>query len=266
MISIQDICLFLEKLAPTHLQESYDNAGLIYGNPALEVKHILVSLDATEDIVFEAAREQANLVVSHHPIVFRGIKKFSYQDYVARSLIAAIKNEIGLYAIHTNLDNVSHGVNAKICERIGIQNPKILVPKVPLPTSENVGAGMVGQLASPMPVADFLAHLKASMKLPLIKHTRFKADDKIERVAVCGGAGSFLLADAMRAKADIFITADYKYHEFFDADDKIIIADIGHYESEIYTCELLAEQLQTAFPTIAVRIANTNTNPVRYFI
>ena len=364
---IKDITNYLESLAPKSLQESYDNAGLIVGNPKAEVTGVLIALDSTEDVVDEAIEKGCNLIVAHHPIVFFGLKRLNGNGYVERTVIKAIKNDIALYAIHTNLDNVKTGVNAMISERIGLQNTRILSPKKgllkqltvfvpkthqnelfdalttagagelgnyshwsfqtngqgtfkPLPASNpkvgevgklesvnevrlemifpnhlsgkvitalhqahpyenpayylqqienqhpDIGSGMIGVLENPMKEEDFLKHLKQTMQVSVIKHTKLKGKP-IKKVAVCGGAGGFLLTKAIGSNADIFITSDYKYHEFFDADGKIIIADIGHYESEQFTKELLLNMLKLAFgDDEKFLLCETNTNPVTYFV
>ncbi len=366
MAKIKEITQVLEQFAPLAYQESYDNAGLIVGDPNEAVKGILLSLDTTESIVDEAISRNCNLIVAHHPIVFQGLKKLNGKNYVEKAIIKAIRHQIAIYATHTNLDNVRYGVNYQIGTRLGLQNMKILAPKsqilqkltvfVPnentdsllealaeagagnignyshcsfavsgtgtfkpnesakphlgkanelekvqeqrievvfptylqgqvlaamrqahpyeeiayyLYTLENqhqeVGSGMIGELVEEMNELDFLVFLKEKMNLKVIKHTEFLAK-KIKKVAVCGGAGSFLLRNALANRADIFITADYKYHEFFDAEGKIIIADIGHYESEIFTTELLENLLKTHFFALPINITEINTNPVRYFL
>ncbi len=364
MVKIKEVTAFLEKIAPRAYQESYDNAGLLTGNPETEITGMLISLDATEPVIEEAIEKGCNLVVAHHPIIFRGLKSITGKNYVERTVIKAIKNEVAIYASHTNLDSVAQGVNRKICEKLGLRNLKILAPKsnilsklvtfVPIADTEKVlnalseagaghignykncsfqtqgigtfepneqanphigeknklekveenrlevifpsylsasilqalrqahpyeevayylqdvananqevGSGMIGELPEPADEQEFLLRIKKDMGLPLVKHTRLLGE-KIRRVAVCGGAGSFLLPQALGAKADIFITADYKYHEFFDADGKIIIADIGHYESEIFTKDLIKELLSEKFYTFATYLADTITNPVFY--
>lgn len=259
---ISDITTHLESIAPAHLQESYDNAGLIVGNPTTEVTGVLTSLDCTEAIVAEAKARGCNLVVAHHPIVFRGLKRFNGNDYVERTVIKAIKEDVAIYAIHTNLDNVRHqGVNERIAQRLGLQNLRLLKPKNEEGT---VGSGMVGELPQPMNGKEWLAYLKDKMELRVIKHTAL-IEAPVSTVALCGGAGGFLLADAKAAGAQVFVTSDYKYHEFFDADGDLVICDIGHYESERFTTQLLAELLTKKFPTFAVLCTELTTNPVRYF-
>lgn len=253
---------YLEAIAPLHLQESYDNAGLIVGDPAAAVTGVLTTLDCTEEIITEARARGCNLVVAHHPIVFRGLKRFNGANYVERTVIRAIKEDVAIYAIHTNLDNVrSRGVNERIAQRLGLKDLRLLAPKNEEGT---VGSGMVGELNGPLAAADFLAHLRDAMELTVIKHTAPLAEP-VRTVAVCGGAGGFLLGAAKKAGAQVFVTSDYKYHEFFDADGEIMICDIGHYESERFTTQLLAELLRKQFPTFAVLCTERTTNPVRYF-
>ncbi len=366
MPQIKDITQALEKLAPLSYQEDYDNAGLLVGSPLEEVSGVLISLDVTEDVVAEAIRKNCNLIVAHHPILFKGLKKLNGKNYVERTIIKAIQNNIAIYATHTNLDHVEQGVNRMIAQRLGLENLKILVPKkqllkkltffVPLSSSEEVlnalfdagagsvgkyshcsfrlegtgsflpeqdakptighlgqleevqehrievlfpsylensvmtalrkvhpyeevayylhvlenenqevGAGAVGDLPSPMPVQDFLHMLKAQMNAGVVKYTNPHCET-IKRVAVCGGAGSFLLSHAKSARADVFVTADYKYHEFFDAENQIMVCDIGHYESEVYTKDLLYNYLSGIFSNFALCLSDVNTNPVKYYV
>ena len=261
-MTIKEITALLEAVAPVHLQESYDNAGLIVGNPETEVTGILFSLDAIESIVDEAVTKGCNLVVSHHPIVFKGLKRFNGSNYVERVVIKAIQNNIALYAIHTNLDNVLYrGVNERIGQRLGLQQMSVLAPK---PGSTETGAGIVGQLPAAMSETAFLEMLKTTMKTACVRHTAFR-DKPVSRVAVCGGAGSFLLAEAKKSDADVFVTADFKYHEFFDAEGRLVICDIGHYESEQFTIELLFEIIYEKYPNFALHLTKRNTNPVHYY-
>jgi dinuclear metal center YbgI/SA1388 family protein len=262
-MTIQDITTYLESIAPAHLQESYDNAGLLVGNPATEVTGVLTSLDCTEDIIAEAKVRGCNLVVAHHPIVFRGLKRFNGSNYVERTIIKAIKEDVAIYAIHTNLDNVRHqGVNERIAQRLGLENLRLLGPK---DEDETIGSGMVGELPVAMEETAFLHHLKANMETPVVKHTQL-LEQPVKTVALCGGSGGFLLGKAKKAGAQVFVTSDYKYHEFFDADGDLVICDIGHYESEQFTTQLLAELLSKKFRTFAVLCTERITNPVRYFV
>lgn len=362
---IKDVASFLESWAPRAYQESYDNSGLLVGDPEMEVKGILVSLDCTEAVVHEARQRGCNLVVSHHPIIFKGLKSLTGKTYVERTVISAIQNQVALYAIHTNLDNVATGVNKRIGERLGLQEMKVLRPRrdtllklvtfvpaenieavrsavheagagqvgnyrdcsfevtgtgrfkpddhaqphigqrgkpeqvneirmeVLLPVereqavlkalrvahpyeevafyltrleneNQEVGAGLIGALSSPMEPTAFLKRLKEVMQVTVVRHTAV-ANKPIRKVAVCGGAGSFLLGEAIRKEADAFVSADFKYHEFFDAEGKILLCDIGHYESEQFTKALLQEVLSEKFTTFASHFSNTVTNPISYF-
>ncbi len=261
-MKIREITQYLEAVAPKHLQESYDNAGLIVGDEQVECTGCLISLDVTEAVIEEACANGCNLIVAHHPIIFGGLKQLIGATYVERTVIKAITNGIAIYAIHTNLDNVLHGVNAMIADRLKVENLSILRPKSD--DALNIGAGVVGTLDKPIEELNFLAFLKIKMQTGCIRHTRLLGRP-IKKVALCGGAGSFLLKDAIAAGADVFITGDFKYHEFFDAEDKILIADIGHYESEQFTIPLLYGYLSEKFPNFALRLTKTNTNPVKYF-
>ncbi len=366
MTTIKEIIQHLERVAPPSHQESYDNSGLIVGDMTTAVTGVLVCLDSTEAIVAEAIEKGCNLIVAHHPIVFKGLKRLNGKNYVERTILKAIKNDIAIYAIHTNLDNqLYQGVNTKIGELLGVTNTKILVPKlqtlmklttyVPVEHTETVlntlfdagagevgknyehcsfrslgvgsfrpkeganpfigatnqeekvvehkievifdrylernvlaalhqahpyetplyylhllenanpiiGSGMIGTLENPMSEKEFLKHLKKTMKAGVVRYTNLR-NKPIQRVAWCGGSGSFLLNAAMAQGADLFITADYKYHEFFDADNRIIIADIGHFESEQYTIELIFDIISKKFSTFAVNLTQVNTNPVNY--
>jgi len=265
MNTVRDVYNYLDSIAPFGLQESYDNAGILLGDPNMEVKGVLMCLDSTEAIMNEAVQKGCNLVIAHHPIIFSGLKQITGANYIQRTVIKAIKHDIALIAIHTNLDNVlANGVNGMIASKIGLNNLNILAPKPQEYSVENAGAGVVGDLDNPMAVNDFFDMLKDKMQVNVIKHT-FKCLDSIKRVAVCGGAGGFLLEDAKKAKAQVFVTSDYKYHEFFDADGDIIIADIGHYESEQYTIELLYKLVKEKFSTFAAHYTLQSTNPVYYY-
>jgi dinuclear metal center YbgI/SA1388 family protein len=264
-MKIKALTQFLEKIAPLHLQENYDNAGLIVGDFETEIRGVLFCLDSTEAIIEEAIRTGCNVVVAHHPIIFRGLKKINGKNYVERTIILAIKNDIAIYAIHTNLDNVlQNGVNQRFAERLGLNNLQILSPKKDLVSpNPNIGAGVIGTLEKPVSELDFLHFIKEKMAAGVVRHTELQGK-MIEKVAICGGSGSFLLPDAIRAGAQIFVTADFKYHEFFDADSQIIIADIGHFESEQFTINLFCELFNENFSTFALRLAETRTNPVFY--
>ena len=261
-IKVRTVIDFMHEVAPNAYQEDYDNSGLLVGSYDDTVKGVLVSLDVTEAVIEEAISLGCNVIVSHHPIIFSGVKRLTGSNYIQRCITAAIKNDINLFAIHTNLDNVyDNGVNTNIAKILGLEEVRILRPKLEH-TGQAVGSGIVGKIAAMDPM-DFLHHLKDKMAVSCIKHTTI-IDKKIEKVAVCGGSGRFLLPDAIKAGADIFISSDFKYHEYFDADGHIIIADIGHYESEQYTIQLLGKLLSGKFSTFAAHYTKVNTNPVSY--
>ncbi|MEE9438389.1 MAG: Nif3-like dinuclear metal center hexameric protein [Saprospiraceae bacterium] len=265
MTKIKDVLNYLEEIAPFEYQENYDNAGLIVGDPYVECTGVITCLDSTEDVIQEAIDMGYNLVVAHHPIVFSGLKKFVGKTYVERVVIKAIKNDIAIIAIHTNLDNViANGVNERIASRIGLKNILPLAIKKDVDQSDGpIGAGVIGELTSEIDEMDFLRYLKGVMGVNSIKYTKL-LNTKIKKIAVCGGAGAFLLNDAINLKANVFITSDYKYHEFFDADNQIVIVDIGHYESEQYTIDLLQEIISRKFSTFAAHCTKVCTNPVNY--
>lgn len=261
-MKIIEVTNFLEQYAPLEYQETYDNCGLIIGDANAEIKGVLITLDCLESVINEAIATGCNLIVAHHPIIFSGLKKLNGKNYIERTVIKAIKNDIAIYAIHTNLDNVYNGVSAKIADKLGLENCKVLSPKNDLKNS-SVGSGILGTFKTPISSTDFLKHLKSSMQTNCVRHTAL-VKDRIKSVAACGGSGSFLLNNAIAAKADVFITADFKYHEFFDAENKIIIADIGHYESEQFTKDLIYDLLVKNFTKFAVRLSKVNTNPIKY--
>jgi len=361
---IGQIIEVLEQWAPPELQESYDNSGLIVGNTNWESSGVLVALDCLESVVDEAIAKNINLIVAHHPIVFSGLKRFNGRSYIERVVMKAIKHDVAIYAIHTNLDNVLWGVNAKVMEVLGISDYEILSPmndalkkfEVYVPTehvavleqaifkagggkvsayeecsfrsdgtgsfkgtsgtqpaigevdkrefvqeaklefivpayaasaveraaraahpyeemayqwlsvgntSTHFGAGAVGNLPGELGFEGFLKRVK-SIFGTTIRYTA-SAGNVVKKVAVCGGSGSFLLSAAMAAEADVFITADYKYHQFFDADGKISILDVGHFESEQFTIDLIADFIEKNFPKFAVLKTKVNTNPIQYY-
>lgn len=264
-MKVQDLIHSLEAWAPIPFAEEYDNVGLLVGNPLQEITGVLIALDSTEAILDEAIRLGHNVVVAHHPILFRGLKKITGSSYVERAIIKAIKNDISIYAIHTNLDNIITGVNHKIADMIRLHDQKILEPKFEIVHSEPIGAGILGVLDQPMLPSQFLIYLKQTMGLPIIKHTAL-LDKPIRFVAVCGGAGSFLIPSAIKSGADVLITSDLKYHEYFDADGSILLMDIGHYESERYTIDLINSHLTSILPTLNCTQTILITNPVQYFL
>lgn len=365
MIVLSEIIAHLDKLAPPAYQESYDNAGLITGTPDMPIHGAVICIDSTEAVIDEAISLGCNLVIAHHPIVFSGLKKFNGSTYVERVIIKAIRNDIAIFAVHTNLDNVINGVNRILAEKIGLNQLRILSPKKGLlrklvtycpevdadrvknalftagagtigqydecsfstpgtgtfrgnekanpavgqkgtrhhekeerievifegyrqsqllkalqaahPYEEiafdiysidnqfnNVGSGMVGTYAAPVGWTEFLKLVKRVIGTPSLRYTE-PLSERITRVAVCGGSGSFLLQEAISAGADVLLTADFKYHQFFDTDGRIAVVDAGHYETEQFTKDLIYESLKQKFTTFAVHLSGHNTNPINYF-
>jgi len=364
-MKIAEVIAYLEHLAPLSWQENYDNSGLIVGDPTCELTQALICLDSTEEVVDEAIANRCNLIIAHHPIVFKSLKSITGRNYVEKALLKCIKNDITLYAIHTNLDNFRGGVNAEIGERLGLENLQILAPQknslfklsvfVPVEAQQHVsmamfeagagtignysncsfyaqgmgtftplkgakpyigainkleqtpeyklemiveehrimevidalkkshpyeevaydlvalhntnahqGAGMIGELPHAMDTIEWLLSVKKTFQCGVIRHTKL-VKKTLKKIAFCGGSGSFLLPRAMQLDADVYLSADFKYHEFFDAQDSIIIADIGHFESEQYTIQRLNKLLSEKFPTFAPRLTKINTNPINYF-
>ena len=261
-MKIKEIANFLEEIAPLKNQEKYDNCGLILGDYNSTIDSVLITLDCTESVIDEAIQNKCNLIIAHHPIIFKGLQKLNGSNYVERVVIRAIKNNIAIYAIHTNLDNIFNGVSKKIADKLDIKNCEILAPKnegVP----HVIGCGIIGDLDEPLASQLFLNRLKKIMKTDCVRHTSI-VKSEIKRVAVCGGSGSFLLKSAKSLCADIYISADFKYHDFFDAENDIIIADIGHYESEQFTKDLIYDLLTKKFTKFAVQLSKVNTNPIKY--
>lgn len=363
-MKIKDIIREINQLAPFSYQESYDNSGLLVGNPEAEVSGALLCLDITEEVLEEARQAGLDLIIAHHPIIFSGIKRLIGQTYTERIVIKAIQYNIALLCVHTNLDNVAQGVNALMAGKLELRHTRILKPMpntlfqlytyvpedyvgkvrdalfeaggghignysecafsyagtgsfkpneeanpfsgeklvrkedreiklemvfpsalksalikalkeshpyeevafgiIPLQnTIATLGAGMLGELQHAIPAETFLQQVKETFKVGMIRYTKPVRD--VQKVALCGGSGSFLLSDAIAAGADVFLTADFKYHQFFDADGKIMIVDIGHYESEQFTPEIFYRLVTKKFPTFALQFTSVNTNPVYYF-
>ncbi len=362
---IQDVINHLETLAPLTYAEDFDNVGLLVGDKNEKLTGVLVTLDTLEKVVDEAIEKNCNLIVSFHPIIFKGLKKITGKTYVERVVLKAIKHNIAIYAIHTALDNALQGVNDMICNTIGLINKQILIPQsatikklttyVPKSEAEvlrtalfnagagnignysncsfntdgmgtyqgneasnpslgekgkthqeeetqisvifakhleskviktlvnthsyeevayevvtienksqNIGMGMIGEFENEMTEEDFLSHLKTTMQTECVRHSRF-LNKSIKKIAVLGGSGSFAINAAKAAGADAFVTADLKYHDFFTAENSILLADVGHYESEQFTKNLLVTYLTKKITNFAVVLSNTNTNPVKYF-
>jgi len=261
MLYVRDIAKLLEEWAPVSVAEHYDNVGVLVGRYDTEVTGVLINLDVTEAVVEEAISLGVNMIVTHHPIWFGSRKRLNGEDYVSRIIMQAIKHDIVLYACHTNLDNIQTGVNKRICETLALQNVQFLRPKA---REESYGSGMIGELAEGMSKEAFLAYVKTAFQCGGIRYAD-AAISEIRRVAVCGGAGSFLTGDAIKAGADAFVTADITYHKYFDNEDALLLLDIGHYESEQYTSALIYEFLSEKMPNFGIHLSSIKTNPIKYF-
>ncbi|MBE0650300.1 MAG: Nif3-like dinuclear metal center hexameric protein [Bacteroidales bacterium] len=364
-MKIKKITDFLEQIAPLGLQESYDNSGLLIGSPDKNINKALISLDVTEEVMDEAIKNGCDLIISHHPLIFKGLKKLNGGNLVENLVVKAIKNDVAIYAIHTNLDNISGGVNGALAKKIGLKQTKVLYSKggelnklvvfcpqshaeevrnsmldagaghignyshcsyntegqgsfkagegadpyvgeigkthfeneirietivprwmiskvinamlevhpyeevaydiYPLTNkSENIGSGLIGILEKETDIEEFLKELKMTLQASGLRHGPFHSTRKVKKVAICGGSGSFLMEDAYRQGADLFVTADLKYHDFFLYHGEMTLVDAGHYETEQFTKELLFDLITKKFPNFALRISNMNTNPVSF--
>lgn len=250
----------LERFAPLPLQDSFDNAGLQVGLTEMEATGVLLCLDITEAVIDEAIALGFNVIISHHPLIFKSLKCISGQTYSERCIVKAIKNDIVIYSAHTNLDNTCKGVNFKIAEKIGLHDIRILAPNK---EESMVGSGVTGFLNKPESELDFLKRIKKIFEVECIRHNKLTGR-LIQKVALCGGAGAFLIPNAIQVEADIFITGEIKYHEYFGREKDILLAEIGHYESEQYTKDLLISILKKEFPSLEIEKTKINTNPIKY--
>lgn len=260
---VSDVCRQIENFAPLSLQESYDNAGLLLGNPEDELKGVLICLDVSEAVVDEAIALNYNMIVAHHPLIFRGLKHITGETAIERCVIKAIQHQIAVYAGHTNVDSVINGVNTKICEKLGLKQTLILVPKDGLQDFPSVGSGMIGVLPQAMNELDFLTLVKNTFHCKMLRHTALSGKS-IQKVAVCGGSGSEFIDWAVAQKADAFITADIKYHAFAEVPSGLLLIDAGHYETEQYTKEIFFDLLSKNISTFAIQISKGEQNPVNY--
>ena len=259
-MKLKDITNIIEKWSPLDQAETFDNVGLLVGNANSNVEKALITIDTTEDVVDEAIKNQCDLIITFHPIIFAELKQVTENTYVERVVKKAIKNNINIYAVHTNLDNNPKGVNYKISERLSLKNTSILLKK----DNKDIGMGMIGDLSKELNEFEFFEFLKHKMNVKHIKHSPFLGK-KIKKIAVLGGSGSFAINEAINQKADCYVTSDLKYHDYFKAEKKILLADIGHYESEHFTKQLILDFFIKKIPKFACIISKTNTNPVNYF-
>ena len=259
-MKLKKIIKVIEDWAPVNSAEDFDNVGLIIGNESANINKALITIDTLENVVDEAIEKECDLIISFHPIIFNNLKKIINKNYVERTVFKAIKNNINIYALHTNLDNHPKGVNFQISNYLELENTNILIPK----SGFSGGAGMIGEIKKSVSEKKFLKYVKDKMRVKIIKHSNF-INKNIKKIAVLGGSGSFGIDEAIKNKADCFITADLKYHDYFKAENKILLLDIGHYESEQYTKELILNFLRKKIPKFACIISKSKTNPVNYF-
>lgn len=265
MQTLAEIINVLETFAPLDLQEDYDNSGLIYGNLEKQVNKTIIALDLTLAVLEEAIDQNAGLIIVHHPPIFKAIKKLIYTDLNTMILIKAIKEDIAIYACHTNLDNVLLGVNGEIASRLGLAEIQVLQSKNDQFPIKSIGAGVIGKLANPMSEIDFLNLVKRIFQTGTIKHSTLTGK-MIQRVAICGGSGKSLINNALNQNSDVYLTADLGYHDFFISQNNMLLADIGHYEIEQFTSDRLVSILNKKIPNFAVLKTSVNTNSVNYFL
>ena len=260
-MKIKEVLSALERFAPLPLQESWDNAGLQVGLTETEVSGALLCLDVNERIVDEAVRKGCNLIVSHHPLLFRGLKTVSDLTDVQRTVVKAIENRVCVVSMHTNMDNARGGVNFKIAEKLGLEDVRFFAPK----TVDGIeaGSGVIGRLTTAMASDDFVLAVKKAFDVECAMCNELLRRP-VSTVAICGGAGDFLLDEAVSAAADAFITGEMHYHQYFGYEQRIQICVIGHYQSEQFTSEIFRDIIAKACPDVKTFIAETSTNPILY--
>ena len=261
-MKVKEVLSALEQFAPLPLQESWDNAGLQVGLTEAEVSGALLCLDVTEAVVDEALRKGCNVVVSHHPLLFRGLKTISDLTDVQRTVRKAVKHEVCVISMHTNMDNARGGVNFKIAAKLGLTDLEFMAEK--RVGDVMCGSGVIGTLEEPMAADDFVKRVKQAFGVECAM-TNELLRRPVSRVAICGGAGDFLLDDAVAAGADAFITGEMHYHQYFGYEQRIQICVIGHYQSEQFTTEVFRDIIAERCPGVKTEIAETCTNPILYF-
>ena len=260
-MKIKEVLSALERFAPLPLQESWDNAGLQVGLTETEVSGALLCLDVNERIVDEAIRKGCNLIVSHHPLLFRGLKTISDLTDVQRTVMKAIENRLCVISMHTNMDNAKGGVNYRIARKLELKDVEFFASKQV--DGIEAGSGVVGKLSEPMAADDFILKVKKTFGVECAMCNELLRRP-VSKVAICGGAGDFLLDEALKTGADAFITGEMHYHQYFGYEQQIQICVIGHYQSEQFTSEVFQEIIQEACPGVKTCIAETCTNPILY--
>jgi dinuclear metal center YbgI/SA1388 family protein len=256
-MQIEQIISTIEDFAPLALQEDFDNSGLQVGDPSQKLRGILLCLDVTQEVIDEAIELDCNLIVSHHPLLFRPLRTLTGKTYIERCVIKACKNDLVIYAAHTNLDNAWGGVNFLLAEKIGLQNIRFLKP------GTIGGAGAMGELVAPEDEESFLERIENIFQLKNLKHSPFTGKT-IREVALCGGSGAFLIPAAVEAGADVFLTGEARYNDFYDVEDHLLLAVLGHYETEQHTKELFFDIISKKNSNFAIHFSSVNTNPVNY--
>lgn len=259
-MKINEVIQYLDIVFHPEFQEEYDNSGFLVGDADNEYTGAIIAIDLTFDLIQEAIDQQCNLIVTHHPCIFGRIKRVTQENTLGQMIIKMIQNNICVYAAHTNLDNLKDGVNGILCQKLGIINTNILRP---LNGHPEIGAGMIGCLANPIDSNQYLQQVKKTLNIPYIR-TNGMERNAISKIAVCGGSGSFLTGDAIAAGADMLLTSDLKYHDFQNADNKIILADIGHYESEQYAKEIIYSKILEKFGKFACVISKSTHGYAHY--
>lgn len=259
MTRVKDIAAAIEDFAPKSLQESYDNAGLQVGSPDMEAKAALLCIDATEEVIDEAIERRCNLVVTHHPLIFKGLKHVTGETATERIVIKALREGIAVYSAHTNLDSAWDGVSHEMAHMLGLSSLQVLEPKA---GDASTGLGVIGEL-TPTPRLEFLRRVKETFNVKSLRYSAQSPQIVVRKVAVCGGSGASLIGDALRAGADTIVTGDVKYHDFTTFGLDILIADIGHYESELCTKAIFFRILKERCPDFPVYFAESDTNPVK---
>lgn len=260
-MKIAQICRILEDFAPLVWQENYDNCGLLVGDENAEISSALLTVDVTEEVVDEAISLGAKLIIAHHPLIFKSLKKLTSKTETERVLLKLVKNDIAVYAAHTNFDNAPGGVSHALARKIGLKNCRILALKFCGKTQ--IGCGVVGVLDEEIEEEKFFLKLKQTLDIQTIRHSPF-LNKKIKTVALCGGSGAEFIENAKKENADVFLTADLKYHDYFLAEKSLVLADVGHFESEQFIKEIFFEQIKKNLPTFALNFSQTKTNKINY--
>jgi dinuclear metal center YbgI/SA1388 family protein len=264
-MKVSEITEILDNWMPISIAEDFDNVGLIVGDLNSEVKNILVTLDTTQNVVDEALDKDCNLIVSYHPIIFNDLKKItSDSGYIQKSIIKAVKNNISVYAIHTSLDNHPEGISHFLSKKIGLKNTSILIPKTNEKNNLKIGMGIKGELIEPLEETDFFDLLKDKLELKYLRHS-LTLNKLISKVSIVVGSGSFAIKNSLDSDMDAFITSDLKYHNFYEADNKAVLVDIGHYESENHIKLIIKEFLNKKLPNFTILLSKENINPVNYY-